>query len=135
MNIKKQLYKKDVLGKLNFQQIFNYYFPEMEEEEVEFLLWEETCYPFSLSQTLKDIYNIYLEKNKIMKEEKGKLHILYRGGMYIEAGGDLFHGVRKSNVENILARHAGRNIISWEFRPTKTNRQMRLRGSHTNFNK
>lgn len=66
------------------------------------------------------------------KEEKGKLHILYRGGMYTNPGGDLFHGVRKSNVANILERHKNRGIISWEFRPTKTNRQMRLRGCYTN---
>ncbi len=62
--LKTQLKIHDVHGKMNWSDVFKYYFPKMKKKEAVHLLWEETCYPFSHEIALEQIYKLYQESLK-----------------------------------------------------------------------
>lgn len=57
---KTELTKEDVDGKMTWREVIRYYWPEKTNEECEYILWNETCYPFSDETTCHQIYNLYL---------------------------------------------------------------------------
>lgn len=46
---------------MTWKEVFHYYFPNMGDSEIDMLLWEMTCFPFDVEQTLEQIYQIYLK--------------------------------------------------------------------------
>lgn len=44
--------------------IFRYYDPHISNDQIEYLLWNETCYPFSGELTAKHIYQFF-QKNPL----------------------------------------------------------------------
>lgn len=59
---KSELKIEDVDGKMTWHQVFNYYFPKMKANEIDFILWEHTCYPFDGEETLKQVYKLYEQR-------------------------------------------------------------------------
>jgi hypothetical protein len=50
---------EQVENKMTWQDVIRYYKPDATEEEIEYLLWNETCYPFSDETTLRQINNYF----------------------------------------------------------------------------
>lgn len=59
IKIKPELTIEDVHNKMTWPQVFRHYFPSMTDNEIDFLLFEHTCYPMDSAQTLKQVYEIY----------------------------------------------------------------------------
>lgn len=59
--MKQALSIKQVAGKMTWLEVMRHYRPDITEEEAEYILWNETCYPFDLRTALKQIY--YFFKN------------------------------------------------------------------------
>lgn len=57
--LKPELKHIDVNGKLTWRQVFEYYFTEITDEQIDFILFNETCYPFDTERTLHHIYQLY----------------------------------------------------------------------------
>ena len=38
-----------------------YYWPEIKNEDADYILWEETCFPFDVDMMLTHLYNKYLD--------------------------------------------------------------------------
>lgn len=64
---KPELKAEDVNGKMTWNQVFNHYFPSMTHDEIDFLLFEHTCYPMDSEQALKQVYEIYQSRLKNAK--------------------------------------------------------------------
>jgi hypothetical protein len=45
--------------------IVRYYFPEMGEDDVDMLLWDETCYPFGPVERIGDMIWEYYERVRV----------------------------------------------------------------------
>ena len=59
LNVVHELTNEDVHEKMTWPQVFRHYWPSMPEDEIDFLLYEHTCFPFDHEQTLKQIYKMY----------------------------------------------------------------------------
>lgn len=60
VHAKKQLLKlEDVDGKMTWTEVLKYYWPEMTPLECHYVIWNETCYPFSSEMTLQQINERY----------------------------------------------------------------------------
>lgn len=70
-----------------------------------------------------------------MKEPKGKLYIHYNTSFKSQKGEhtEVLHGVKKSKVKDHIEKRK-QLVKTWNFIEARTNRQVRLRGSHTNLN-
>lgn len=44
---------------LSFVDLMKKYKPDITEEEADFILWNETCYPFDTEATVKQIYHFF----------------------------------------------------------------------------
>jgi hypothetical protein len=62
--MKPQLTHDEVDGKMTWTEVVRYYKPDATDDEVEYLLWNETCYPFSDESTLKQINRFFNSKDK-----------------------------------------------------------------------
>lgn len=49
---------------MTWKEAIKYYFPNAEDDECDFILWEKTCFPFDREYTLDDLYRYYLTVNK-----------------------------------------------------------------------
>jgi len=60
--MKRKLYFS-VARKRKFSPIncVRYYFPNKSDEELDYILWEKTCFPFGTHRMLTQLYNLYLE--------------------------------------------------------------------------
>ena len=67
ITIKPQLTVSDVNGKLTWHQVFRHYFPSMTDDEIDFLLYEHTCYPMDSETALRQVYEIYQTRLKNAK--------------------------------------------------------------------
>lgn len=38
-----------------------YFKPDADDEYIDFILWEETCYPFSIEYTIKQLNELFLK--------------------------------------------------------------------------
>lgn len=45
--------------KMNWHDVVRYYNPTATDKECEFILWEETCFPFDHTITLKQIFDFF----------------------------------------------------------------------------
>lgn len=59
LNIVPKLTAEDVQGKMTWQQIFRYYWPNISDNKIDFLLYEQTCYPFDPAKALEQVYGMY----------------------------------------------------------------------------
>lgn len=59
IQIKHQLKVEDVNGKMTWHEVFKHYFPSITDNEIDFLLFEHTCYPMDSERALKQVYEIY----------------------------------------------------------------------------
>lgn len=59
-NKEKLTIEKAIELKCSAAKVVKYYFPDKSDEECEFILWEETCFPFSNEVMLEQIYEKYL---------------------------------------------------------------------------
>lgn len=41
-------------------RVIQYYFPDKSDEECDYLLWAETCFPFSNEIMMEQIYQLYI---------------------------------------------------------------------------
>lgn len=64
---KHQLTHEEVHGKMNWKDVFRHYFPSITDDEIDFLLYEHTCYPMDSETALKQVYEIYLSRLKAAK--------------------------------------------------------------------
>ena len=46
-------------NKFNALDLIKYFSPNITDEEADFLLWERTCFPFSLEETIKQLNEIF----------------------------------------------------------------------------
>jgi hypothetical protein len=51
-------------NKFNVLDLVKYFNPNITNEEADFLLWEKTCYPFSLEETIKQLNEIFKDRLK-----------------------------------------------------------------------
>lgn len=56
------------VDKLTWGEVIRAFKPDASDEEVDFVLWEHTCYPFDNEMTLKQLEQFY-EKEKNQKAE------------------------------------------------------------------
>jgi hypothetical protein len=42
----------------------NWYFPDYSDEQCNYVLWEETCFPMSMETTLEQLYKMYLKSTQ-----------------------------------------------------------------------
>lgn len=42
--------------------LVRYFEPDAPEEKCDYILWEQTCFPFSIEQTIAQLNNLYLNK-------------------------------------------------------------------------
>ena len=54
----KALKIEDLEGK-SWGEVIRYFKPDATDEEVDYILWEETCYPMSTEETLKQLNEIF----------------------------------------------------------------------------
>lgn len=54
---KKRLKIEDVVGKMTYQDAIRFFRPDWNDEQCEFYLWEETCYPFSTEVLIEQLNN------------------------------------------------------------------------------
>ncbi len=70
--IEKLTFEKAVENKFTMQDCIKHYFPDITDEEIEFILWEKTCFPFSDETSINQLYTFYLEtvesKNESQKD-------------------------------------------------------------------
>lgn len=64
--MKDALTKEQVDGKMTWQEVIRYYKPDATDDECEYLLWNETCFPFSDETTLKQLEAL-LNKNQLVQ--------------------------------------------------------------------
>lgn len=50
---------------MTWGEVFGHYFPDFDLALTDFVLWNETCYPFDTEKTLDQIYEYYLKTVKI----------------------------------------------------------------------
>lgn len=53
--------QKAIELKFSALKIIQYYFPDKSNEECDYILWEETCFPFSNEIMMDQIYELYLK--------------------------------------------------------------------------
>lgn len=53
------------LKQMTWGDVVKHYWPDISEDEVDRILWEETCYPFDTKLSLKQIYNKYQSSGSI----------------------------------------------------------------------
>jgi hypothetical protein len=58
----KALTIEDIDGKMTWIDVIRHYAPETTEQEAEYFLWNETCYPFDNETALKQIQNHFQSK-------------------------------------------------------------------------
>ncbi|HVT84315.1 MAG TPA: hypothetical protein VHD35_03890 [Chitinophagaceae bacterium] len=54
---------EDIDGKMSWLEVMKTYKPDITEEEAEYILWEETCYPFDDETTLERIKTFFTKDN------------------------------------------------------------------------
>lgn len=64
--MKDALTKEQVDGKMTWREVIRYYKPDATDDECEYLLWNETCFPFSDETTLKQL-ELLLNKNQLIQ--------------------------------------------------------------------
>lgn len=62
--------QREIKGKISIEKaielkwsavrVIQFYFPDKSDEECDYILWEETCFPFSNEVMLEQIYEKYL---------------------------------------------------------------------------
>lgn len=50
---------EDVAGKMTWHDVVRHYKPEATDEEIAWLIWNETCYPFDNETTLRQINSYF----------------------------------------------------------------------------
>ncbi len=70
LNIVPQLTAEGVQGKMTWQQVFRYYWPNISDHKIDFLLYEHTCYPFDPAQALEQVYRMYKSQVDDLKPVK-----------------------------------------------------------------
>lgn len=46
---------------MTWGQLIGYYFPKWTKQEIDWFIWNQTCYPFSTQKTLDQLYEYYLK--------------------------------------------------------------------------
>ncbi len=64
---KHQLTHEEVNGKMTWPEVFRHYFPSITDHEIDFLLFEHTCYPMDSEIALRQVYEIYQSRLKAAK--------------------------------------------------------------------
>jgi len=49
-------------GKFSWYDCIRHYYPDATDEECEYILWEETCYPFSTEKAIEQIWKYFNKK-------------------------------------------------------------------------
>ena len=49
-------------NKFNGLDLVKYFSPNITNEEADFLLWEKTCFPFSLEETIKQLNEMFKDR-------------------------------------------------------------------------
>ena len=57
----KPLKVEDIQGK-TWGEVVRYFKPEATDEQVEIILWEKTCYPMSVKDTLAQLNELFCSK-------------------------------------------------------------------------
>jgi hypothetical protein len=68
MELKEKLtIEKAIELKLSATKVVKFYFPDKSDEECDYILWEETCFPFSNEVMMEQIYKMYTDslENKL----------------------------------------------------------------------
>lgn len=55
---------KSITKDSTWHDTVRYYFPNATDEECDYILWEETCFPLSGEETLKQLWEVYKNRNK-----------------------------------------------------------------------
>jgi hypothetical protein len=71
MSNKPPLTKEDTAGKMSWAECIRYYRPDWSDEQCDYFLWNETCYPFDGETTLKQI-NETLSTTLFGEDEPGE---------------------------------------------------------------
>jgi len=64
--MKEKLTTEQVDGKMTFEEVIKYYFPNALEEMTNYILWERTCYPMDTQQTIDQIYDYYVSTRELV---------------------------------------------------------------------
>lgn len=64
--MKEKLTTEQVDGKMTFEEVIKYYFPNASEETIDYILWEKTCFPFDSEQTHDQIYDYYVSTRELI---------------------------------------------------------------------
>jgi len=56
------LTKEEIDGKMSFLDVMRKYKPEITEKEANYILWNETCYPFSDEMTISQIHQFFTDQ-------------------------------------------------------------------------
>ena len=55
------LRKENIDGKMSWHAIMKHYKPDITEKEADYILWNETCYPFDNEITLSQINEYFTQ--------------------------------------------------------------------------
>lgn len=50
-----------IFNKVHWHEIVKHYWENATDEDVDFILWEMTCFPFDAEEALDQLYELYLE--------------------------------------------------------------------------
>lgn len=59
-NKEKLTIEKAIELRFSAVKVVKFYFPDKSDEECDFILWEETCFPFSNEVMMEQIYAMYI---------------------------------------------------------------------------
>ena len=62
--MKDKLIPSDVVGKISWQSVMDYYFPDCSKQEQDYILFEKTCFPFDDEVTLDQLFDEYTKRQE-----------------------------------------------------------------------
>lgn len=51
-------------NRMKWNDVMRYYWPDADDAFLDYLLWNETCYPHDDEKTLEQLYDIYLKQEE-----------------------------------------------------------------------
>ena len=57
--IKKLNFDEDIMGKMSPMDVVKHYFPDISENEADFIIWEQTCFPMDHIEFTEQVYELY----------------------------------------------------------------------------
>lgn len=51
-------------------ELVKYFKPDATKEEIDFILWEKTCFPFDLERTIRQLNEYFIKNEKLWHSKK-----------------------------------------------------------------